>query len=959
MGQEIITRLNDGSIDSQMLIGLFDMGVKGLLMMAAAGIATGAMRKRTAAARHLVWMLALCGLLLLPVLTAAMPRWTLPLPPNKMPASTESRVLAEPIAIAPVAGSERAQYAPKQVSVNVATANEETTLPSSSERIVIEREARLPTRIAPLVMGLWIGIATFSFSCFLTGLQAVNQLKAASLPFESHGFSQLVESLSVTLGLPRTPAVRLGPDGSMPMATGLFRPIVYLPGDAVNWSETKLRVVLAHELAHVKRRDCLTYALARAAVALHWYNPLGWFALRQLRAEREHACDDLVLECGERPSSYAEVLLEIAQTMRTPLGIGAAAVTMARKSHVEARLRAILDGTRNRSLLTRRLIVSSAVSTASLVVLLSTVAFERSTIYPPLHQLVYTSGIQVEVAAVSSAHPEEVKREYWKPDGGALQERLEGFQQHDWPDLKEGNGANRLVGLAIKLPFGKPGSTPVEYIHHQLPYAQMTTDYANGGHGELWAFVDAPKGKSTTDFDLGIATGEWSTIAQATFGEDVEYQSSDMKSKSLLVGDPVENKGVKRFYLIYPAKEDRYRVVGVKPDGKTIIFGESAERLLSEEHSSRDFFINGFAPEDFSHLALQMRRCEWRTFHGIAVNPVDPIAATRLSEAAVESGRKSQTELGRKANYGSAEIRIEPAITARGLQVRWVSTDTDLGIRTLVPWRAGLRPQGEPTELPLLDGVLWSDGDIAALEVVQGPVPEEFALQFQLTSEAGVRWAKTTETSIGKQLALVLDGEVIYAATLNGGIAGGMMLLTDALDQAEAESLVTTIRAANPEISETVKVSSNSAATLGPEVEVTVRHSGENCMIDFDTGKLFTPPDFNGTEDAFAWMTNNGIDAGGGNQPEVRGLIGMDLMVNPEANAQWDDAATNGALNHDAFKFGKPGNPVYLSAKGDLPSTWTFKTREGGLGVVQILGFEDEEPRGVKIRYRMMEKAQQ
>jgi len=65
--------------------------------------------------------------------------------------------------------------------------------------------------------------------------------------------------------------------------------------------------------------------------------------------------------------------------------------------------------------------------------------------------------------------------------------------------------------------------------------------------------------------------------------------------------------------------------------------------------------------------------------------------------------------------------------------------------------------------------------------------------------------------------------------------------------------------------------------------------------------------------------------------------------------------AMNGALNHDAFKYGTPGNPVYLSAKGELPATWTIKTREGGLGIVQILGFEDEEPRGVKIRYRMLE----
>jgi hypothetical protein len=64
------------------------------------------------------------------------------------------------------------------------------------------------------------------------------------------------------------------------------------------------------------------------------------------------------------------------------------------------------------------------------------------------------------------------------------------------------------------------------------------------------------------------------------------------------------------------------------------------------------------------------------------------------------------------------------------------------------------------------------------------------------------------------------------------------------------------------------------------------------------------------------------------------GLIGMDLNINPETN---DTVATSDVLNHDALRYGTPGNPVYLNAKGELPATWTFKTREGGRGIVKIL----------------------
>ena len=69
----------------------------------------------------------------------------------------------------------------------------------------------------------------------------------------------------------------------MPVAAGIFRPAVIMPADADTWSESRLRVVLLHELAHVKRRDCLTHVLAQAACAFHWFNPLAWLAVKRAR----------------------------------------------------------------------------------------------------------------------------------------------------------------------------------------------------------------------------------------------------------------------------------------------------------------------------------------------------------------------------------------------------------------------------------------------------------------------------------------------------------------------------------------------------------------------------------------------------------------------------------------------------------------------------------------------------
>jgi beta-lactamase regulating signal transducer with metallopeptidase domain len=130
---------------------------------------------------------------------------------------------------------------------------------------------------------------------------------------------------------------------AVPVIWGFFKPVLLLPPDVVTWPAERLRVVLLHELAHLKRWDGVSLLLTRAAVALFWFHPLAWSLDRAGRSECERACDDLVLASGTKPSVYADHLLAIARTMPAFDPFRSVTLAMSRKTQLEGRLLSILQ----------------------------------------------------------------------------------------------------------------------------------------------------------------------------------------------------------------------------------------------------------------------------------------------------------------------------------------------------------------------------------------------------------------------------------------------------------------------------------------------------------------------------------------------------------------------------------------------------------------------------------------
>jgi carboxyl-terminal processing protease len=344
---------------------------KALLVLVVACAAAVLMRRASAGARHAVWACALLGVLALPLLAVVAPSVYLPQlgalagawhTPDTAPAAS---VTIEVTAVGEGPGPGATGW----------VASAQAHSPECAGPSLESAYASRPNVAGTLPPGPWIAVAAAAppvlFLLLLcAGMLRLWRLHRASLPFPApldRELRDLAERLAIRVAV----RGRLSPTRSIPMTWGLFRAVILLPAEAEDWPADRLRMVLMHELAHVRRRDCLVQSLGQLACAVHWFNPLSWLALARLRAEQERACDDVVLAHGFRPDEYAAALLTVTAGARRLRLAGALALAIGHTNRMERRISDVLDERRNHRPLTPR---RAAWIAAAAVVLLSLIA---------------------------------------------------------------------------------------------------------------------------------------------------------------------------------------------------------------------------------------------------------------------------------------------------------------------------------------------------------------------------------------------------------------------------------------------------------------------------------------------------------------------------------------------------------------------------------------------------------
>ncbi|SKA86197.1 Signal transducer regulating beta-lactamase production, contains metallopeptidase domain [Prosthecobacter debontii] len=171
-------------------------------------------------------------------------------------------------------------------------------------------------------VGMWVwlsGVVVLLSGGLLSYLRTLHLARNQASPPDEALLTE-IRQIAGEAKLSRLPDIVVSPEIQSPAVTGLWRSVLMLPksfGDPLNAEETRL--VLKHELMHLKRGDLRINFLLCLLLALHWFNPLLWFAFFKARTDREAACDEQVLqgETSARRHAYGSALLKMESAFPT------------------------------------------------------------------------------------------------------------------------------------------------------------------------------------------------------------------------------------------------------------------------------------------------------------------------------------------------------------------------------------------------------------------------------------------------------------------------------------------------------------------------------------------------------------------------------------------------------------------------------------------------------------------
>lgn len=276
--------------------------------------------------RHWLWLLVALRLVL-PVLPTSPTSWQRLVPGEPPEAAWVSRDAPDDGLSVPVSSGE----ASRQISTALFPEGSAPGSPEATAPVLPELEKESPRQNPWATLTAWdlLGIVWVIGLVIVLGLIGAVTLRFVRrlrrLTIDDHPQFGVIHSLlgkaCGEAGLRRVPRLRITEAVLSPALTGLFRPEILLPPATIEKLDvSELRLVLLHELGHLRRRDVWTNWVLSLLQAVHWFNPLVWWAFHRTRIESERATDSWVLEhSGEgQAGNYGQALIHLLESSARP-----------------------------------------------------------------------------------------------------------------------------------------------------------------------------------------------------------------------------------------------------------------------------------------------------------------------------------------------------------------------------------------------------------------------------------------------------------------------------------------------------------------------------------------------------------------------------------------------------------------------------------------------------------------
>lgn len=314
--------------------------IKSTLVLGCSLFLVYVLRKKSASHRHFILAFSLISLMLLPLLSSFNAGWETKLVPARFKNGVNSDITKEWIK------SNRIFHQDKNTFFFPAA---KSSSPSTAENSSAENEAyfsanlfRKNNLISPIISMLWMIGLWFLLLRIIVGFIGAFKLTRNGEEITKFPLLQILQQIRKVISIKRKVQLLSNKQILVPITWGVIKPVVILPEESRKWTESQYSSVLFHELSHIKRGDFIIKLIARFSCALFWFNPLIWMTYKLMKKEQEKACDELVLNSGIKPSTYAENLLSIKQVELGNWSMPPAVLGALSKSHLNDRLVAIL-----------------------------------------------------------------------------------------------------------------------------------------------------------------------------------------------------------------------------------------------------------------------------------------------------------------------------------------------------------------------------------------------------------------------------------------------------------------------------------------------------------------------------------------------------------------------------------------------------------------------------------------